>query len=89
MIKKKPKKPPQDLPEEVPLNCRISVYLGGYCEEVGLRNPLMRRMLHRFKQEGKIALEDWHNYVIENWPGVKAETEAKMKKKAELERGED
>ena len=88
MLRKKPKKPPKDLPEEVPLNCRISVYLGGHCEEPGVRNPLLRRMLHRFKQEGKIALDDWHNYVIENWPAVKAEAEAEMKKRAGLEREE-
>ena len=61
----------------MPDACTISVYLGGYCEEPGVRNRLLRKMFQQFKATGKIALADWQAYVKGNWPTVKAEQEAK------------
>ena len=72
MLKKKPQKPPKDLPEEIPDTCVLSVYLGGYCEEPGARNPILKQMFTQFKEDGKIALADWQNYAKENWPQIRA-----------------
>ncbi|TDA68268.1 MAG: hypothetical protein D9V47_08450 [Clostridia bacterium] len=69
------KKPPKDLPDEIPTICMNSVYLGGYCDDQGPRNRVLTKLMNEFKAAGKVALADFHAFVRERWMEAKAEYE--------------
>jgi hypothetical protein len=76
--KRRPKKgPPKDLPDEMPQTCVIAIFVGAYCEEPGPRHLLLNTMFRDAKQKGKAGLEDWKNYVKENWVAEKTAYQAK------------
>ena len=82
MLKKKPKKPPQDLPDEIPPMCINSIYLGGTCDEPGIRNPVLKKLLEEFKKSGKRALKDFQGFVKERWPEAKKAYQERIKQES-------
>lgn len=70
---KRYKKPPKDLPDEMPRICINSVYLGGYCEDLGPRQRVLKKMLAEFKAGGRIALAEYQAFVVEKYPIAREE----------------
>lgn len=68
------KKPPKDLPEELPTICMNSVFLGGFCDDHGPRWTVLKKMFTEFKKVAdKLAIKNFHEYVKENYQKEKEE----------------